>query len=626
MPGAFDHVLEFPQGDLPGAGTEAAVGVYLDALRAEHARGVEYAVAHELGRLDKVRVDVYDAEPDLAVPPAPGEPLEHFVAGTVLGIRAELPGVAVGELELQLVAVLQRLDVREEPVVVGEADVHAGAGIYALACCVEGLDDKRHFLRAGRCGGLVDLDPLRPRLDEPCDVRTHHVARHVHPEAPPSFGPLCGTTEHGVFGVVLVVGPVHDGVGSGERNLDGAIRVRPDELELLEVIGLLHERLLDDGGLSVVLVVEGADRAAGLKTLRVPDRVIVHLAATLLAVVDHVEACALQDPDAIEGREVLYLHLLLIGEALALDQYPGERLNVLDAETLAPSVGVFDVFFLDRTTGYRLNAPARLCEATYLSGGETDLSHLTLLLQYSSRLAEAHDLLSGYLLRHELQVPVGHEVQLAVEFLQELPAELRDLFGLLEQGVPRVHDAREQRLRERARQRFEVRRVEVYPNGFHVELHELAQDVARVPEWELQRDRQRALQGVERVAQWIDVDTTAEQRRFLQHDHRAAVPREPPDLGSQHALGDCPRLEFPSGGQRQRVRRGKRRHPASGGQIFDPEVRRSERLDQPRGRPGDDRGAVEGVGVQKAREWPGLQTPGSLVERPEDVLPVQQAV
>src|SRR5215212_10000753 len=188
MPGAFDHVLEFPQGDLPGAGTEAAVGVYLDALRAEHARGVEYAVAHELGRLDKVRVDVYDAEPDLAVPRAPGEPLEHFVAGTVLGIRAELPGVTVGELELQLVAVLQRLDVGEEAVVVGEADVHAGAGIYALARCVEGLDDERHLLRAGGRGGLVDLDPLRPRLDESGDVGSHHVARDVYPEPLTRFG------------------------------------------------------------------------------------------------------------------------------------------------------------------------------------------------------------------------------------------------------------------------------------------------------------------------------------------------------------------------------------------------------------------------------------------------------
>ena len=64
-------------------------------------------------------------------------------------------------------AIVQRLDVGEEAIVVGEADVHAGSSVYALARCVEGLDDERHFLRAGRCGGFVDLDPRRARLDEP---------------------------------------------------------------------------------------------------------------------------------------------------------------------------------------------------------------------------------------------------------------------------------------------------------------------------------------------------------------------------------------------------------------------------------------------------------------------------
>jgi len=53
----------------------------------------------------------------------------------------------------------------------------------------------------------------------------------------PRFDPLRGGTAHGVFGIVLIVGPVHDGVSAGERNLDGAIRVRPDELELFEIVG-----------------------------------------------------------------------------------------------------------------------------------------------------------------------------------------------------------------------------------------------------------------------------------------------------------------------------------------------------------------------------------------------------
>src|SRR5215212_10059131 len=417
MPGAFDHVLEFPQGDLPGAGTEAAVGVNLDALRAEHARGVEYAVAHELGGLDEVRVDVYDAEPNLAVPRALGEPLEHIVAGTILGLRAELPRVTVGELKLQLVAIVQRLNVGEEAVVVREADVHAGSSVYALARCVEGLDDERNFLRAGRCGGFVDLDPLRARLDEPCDVRTHHVTGHVHPEPPSSFGPLRDGTEHGVFGVVLVVGPVHDGVGASERYLDGAICVRPDELELFEIVGPLHERLLDDGSLGVVLVIEGADGAAGLEALRVPDRMIVHLAAALLAVVDHVQTRVFQDSDTIAGREVLYLHLLLVSETPAFAENLGE-LPAVYPEAPSPHSRLFHVFFLDGAAGYCLHAPAGLGKTPYLAGHETDLGHLSFLFQDSCRLAEAQDFLPSYLLRHKLQIPVGYEVQFSLQLFQ----------------------------------------------------------------------------------------------------------------------------------------------------------------------------------------------------------------
>ena len=95
--------------------------------------------------------------------------------------------------------------------------------------------------------------------------------------------------------------------------------------------------------------------------------------------------------------------------------------------------------------------------------------------------------------------PLGTR-QATIEFFEQLPAELRQLLGLLEQRVPRVHDTREQRLWERTRQRLEVRRVEVHADGLYVELEKLAQNVARVPEQELQRDRQWALQDVERIA------------------------------------------------------------------------------------------------------------------------------
>src|SRR3712207_9205416 len=70
-----------------------------------------------------------------------------------------------------------------------------------------------------------------------------------------------------------------------------------------------YTTLFRSGGLGVVLIVEGADGAAGLESIRVPDHVVVHLAAALLAIVDHIEARVLQKPDAIEGCEVVYLSL-----------------------------------------------------------------------------------------------------------------------------------------------------------------------------------------------------------------------------------------------------------------------------------------------------------------------------
>src|SRR5215212_1886921 len=51
-----------------------------------------------------------------------------------------------------------------------------------------------------------------------------------------------------------------------------------------------------------------------------------------------------------------------------------------------------------------------------------------------------------------------------------------------------------------------------------------------------------------------------------------------------------------------------------------------EWLDQRRGLLGNGWSPVEGVGVQEARERPRFQASGGLVERPEDILPVQQAV
>src|SRR5918998_533502 len=191
----------------------------------------------------------------------------------------------------------------------------------------------------GRGGASSWATPPPPRLDQPEYVRTHHVARDVHPEPLPGARTLLrGGAEHGaVLGVVLVVGPVHDRVGPGKGNLDGAICMRADELELLQVVCPFYERLLYDRRLGVVLVVEGAYGPAGLEARRVPDGVVVHFAAALLAVVDHVEPRVLQEPDAVEGREVLNLLPVRIGETIALVAKDlGELLYAIDAEALAP--------------------------------------------------------------------------------------------------------------------------------------------------------------------------------------------------------------------------------------------------------------------------------------------------
>src|SRR5215216_844403 len=158
-----------------------------------------------------------------------------MIAWPILGLRAQLQGVAVRELKLQLVAVVELFDVWEEGGVVGEADMHAGTSVYALAGGVEGLDDERNLLGAGGGGRFVDLNPICPSLDEAQNVRTDHVTCRVHAEPPPGLAPLLrgGTEERAVPGVVLIVGPIHDGVGAGEGDLDLPGGVGPDKLVLL---------------------------------------------------------------------------------------------------------------------------------------------------------------------------------------------------------------------------------------------------------------------------------------------------------------------------------------------------------------------------------------------------------
>jgi len=93
--------------------------------------------------------------------------------------------------------------------------------------------------------------------------------------------------------VVLVEGPVADGVGAGYRNLEHGLGKAGRVGELGVVEGGAQRDRPDDGRLAVVLVVEGADAAAALEAVRVTHSPVVHLGALLLAVIDDVQAGAL---------------------------------------------------------------------------------------------------------------------------------------------------------------------------------------------------------------------------------------------------------------------------------------------------------------------------------------------
>src|SRR2546422_8724665 len=81
---SFDHVAELLVGHLPAARSQPAIGTNVDSLRiAEDLRGVENPGAHELTRLDEVRMDVEDAEAEDRLGRQEAEGGDPPVAGAV---------------------------------------------------------------------------------------------------------------------------------------------------------------------------------------------------------------------------------------------------------------------------------------------------------------------------------------------------------------------------------------------------------------------------------------------------------------------------------------------------------------------------------------------------------------
>src|SRR6185312_1239276 len=102
------------------------------------------------------------------------------------------------------------------------------------------------------------------------------------------------------------------------------------------------------------------------------SHVVVHLRALLLAVVDDVEAGALEQADRVDGGPVVYLRL----REAACSQALGELFVSGDLEPPAPVVGRGQIALVQRPAGECLHAPGRLGEAADLTRDEAN-AHAT---------------------------------------------------------------------------------------------------------------------------------------------------------------------------------------------------------------------------------------------------------
>src|ERR671930_402106 len=354
----FDHVPELFVRHLPTARGKTAVRADVDSLGiAEHLHGVENPVPDELGRLDEVRVDVEDAEPEDRLVGQIPELRDHLVAGTVGARCSELAAVVVREAEMG----------REE-------------AVEPLDTLVEALDEDVELVGLGRGARLVDLDPLRPELDQGLEIRADDVARQVVGERPARaellVAAVSGADASGLRPVVLVVGPDRERVGACDRNLEVVIRDRLEKLELVVVVRLAQRGLFHDGGLRVVLVVEAAHGPTRLESVGVVNRPCVHLGPLLLAVVDDFDAGTLEEPQRIAARPVPPLRLVRLAPLKRVDQL----LVAGDADLLAPAARVLDIALVERSAGRGFDEPRRLCERPDLVRQELHAAASTLAI------------------------------------------------------------------------------------------------------------------------------------------------------------------------------------------------------------------------------------------------------
>src|SRR5918999_3171620 len=239
---ALGHVAEFPEGDVPGAGPQAAVRRYMDPSGvAEDLDGVEDPVTHELRRLDVVRVYVEHAQTENRLVREIAKPLDHAVARPHVRRGAKLAAVVVRETDAVLAATAHALDRGEEEVVVREAEIRGEEAVETVDALVDALHEQLQLVRLGRRTRLVDLDPGRSELDQRLQVRADQVARDVERELAPrlDLDPAAhGRAEAATLRPVsLVVRPDRERVRARDRDLELGVGDGLERRELVIVVG-----------------------------------------------------------------------------------------------------------------------------------------------------------------------------------------------------------------------------------------------------------------------------------------------------------------------------------------------------------------------------------------------------
>ena len=210
--------------------------------------------------------------------------------------------IAVGHLQVKVVhRGLEHVGVDVlEGAVAGVGDEVGGQ---ALGHSLQAFDQHRQLFRADRHGGLVHLNDLAAGFDQGFNLAANHPRQRQAGGA--------------AVGVMLVEGPVHDGVGAGEHALDRFLGEVLGELPPVHRHGAGPLDRAGDDGLVVVAVAVATHQPALLEAGQVFGEVGHHVAAVHLAVHQHVQAqlLLLFDP---EGGGALFQLVQLIGGDLAL--------------------------------------------------------------------------------------------------------------------------------------------------------------------------------------------------------------------------------------------------------------------------------------------------------------------